>query len=624
MGVENKQTYGEYYWAMQVEAQKLFQHDLEKEVGSYVASMYDELGLADVLPASVNRFVGAMTGGKSFAWGGILARFGSEMADSVLGQTMGHALKDFNYMLAEKFSDLRITAGEAVILHSRRKIDEDFFLSRALSEGLKPAEAAAYYGARLPYPTIPDIVRFARHHGDPYNISEAVWKRFDVPADDLDVWDFSSQQVLSSGMITKLFHRGIFSETESVYRLGEIGFSQSLAASVIEDGWMIPNAMLLVQGGLFSELSNDDLLKDISIADIHPEYAEKYLDAVLTKPSSQDLIAFELRRDPTLSDLPGELRKIGIHPEYFGVYKELASVIPPVADIITMAVREAFTPAIAARFGQYQDFPEDLAEWGQKKGLSKEWCTRYWAAHWSLPSAGQGFEMLHRGIITLPELHMLLRALDVMPFWRDKLVAMAYRLLTRVDIRRMYATGVLSEEEVYEAYLERGYSDRDAKRMTLFTTKQTLATQSKFTAANIVAAFAKYMITAGEARGLLQDVGVREENISYIISSAEYKRSWELTESRIAGIRNLYKKNIYDENKARASLLQLDLPSVRVETLMNQWYIDGPEKEDKTWTAAQTLGFIESGLISRERGRRELKTIGYDDEHINVYLANIQ
>ncbi|GAH79863.1 unnamed protein product, partial [marine sediment metagenome] len=75
--------------------------------------------------------------------------------------------------------------------------------------------------------------------------------------------------------------------------------------------------------------------------------------------------------------------------------------------------------------------------WAGKKGLSKEWSERYWAAHWNLPSPQQGFEMLHRGVINVSELNMLLRALDVMPFWRDKLTAIAFRRLTRVDIRRM-------------------------------------------------------------------------------------------------------------------------------------------------------------------------------------------
>ncbi|GAH75211.1 unnamed protein product, partial [marine sediment metagenome] len=268
------------------------------------------------------------------------------------------------------------------------------------------------------------------------------------------------------------------------------------------------------------------------------------------------------------------------------VYKTLAYQIPPVADIITMAVREAFTPEIAAKFGQYQDFPQPLEEWAAKKGLSAEWAERYWAAHWSLPSANQGFEMLHRGVITRPELDMLLRALDVMPFWREKLTGIAYRRLSRVDIRRMYGVGVLTEKEVYEAYLELGYNERDAKRMSDFTVKQILKTQSKFTARDVITAYSKYMINKSEARSLLIDVGVKSENVDFIISTAEYKRTWAITEDRISAIRNLYKKEVYDADKARSELLRLDMPSDRVDVLMNQWYIDEKDKPPRYWTTA--------------------------------------
>ncbi|GAJ02948.1 unnamed protein product, partial [marine sediment metagenome] len=83
----------------------------------------------------------------------------------------------------------------------------------------------------------------------------------------------------------------------------------------------------------------------------------------MTKPANEDIIAYELRRDPSLSNLDIELRRIGIHKNYYALYKELAYQIPPVNDIITMAVREAFTPSIAARFGQYQDLPPDFVTW---------------------------------------------------------------------------------------------------------------------------------------------------------------------------------------------------------------------------------------------------------------------
>ena len=106
MGVESPETYGDYYWRQQVEAQKLYFDDVEKETSSYIAGMFESLGIRDVLPSAFGRYVDGMTSNKSFAWGAILARFGSEMADSVLSQTMSHALKDFNYMMAEKFHRL--------------------------------------------------------------------------------------------------------------------------------------------------------------------------------------------------------------------------------------------------------------------------------------------------------------------------------------------------------------------------------------------------------------------------------------------------------------------------------------------------------------------------------------
>ncbi|GAI04435.1 unnamed protein product, partial [marine sediment metagenome] len=202
----------------------------------------------------------------------------------------------------------------------------------------------------------------------------------------------------------------------------------------------------------------------------------------------------------------------------------------------------------AAKFGQYEDFPEDLEKYGAMKGLSQEWTQRYWAAHWALPSPQQGFEMLHRGVIDNSELNMLLRAQDVMPFWRDKLIQIAYRRLTRVDIRRMYKQGVLSESDVLESYLEHGYNAENAARMTEFTIKQTLATLSKFTSGDIVKAYSNRMIDRGTAISLLGDIGIRPEDANYIVSTAEYKRLWAFTDEQIAGIRNLYKKRVYDEN----------------------------------------------------------------------------
>ncbi len=67
-------------------------------------------------------------------------------------------------------------------------------------------------------------------------------------------------------------------------------------------------------------------------------------------------------------------------------------------------------------------------------------------------------------------------------------------------------------------------------------------------------------------------------------------------------------------------MLKLDRPAERVDVLMEQWFIDEKDKPPRYWTTAQTLSFVKDGLITKERGIRELSAIGYDPEHINVYM----
>jgi len=140
-----------------------------------------------------------------------------------------------------------------------------------------------------------------------------------------------------------------------------------------------------------------------------------------------------------------------------------------VQDLITMSVREVFSPDIAQKFGQFEDFPADFATYAKQQGVSDEWAKRYWAAHWVLPSITMAFDMLHRGVIDQATINQLLRAQDIMPFWRDKITAISYNPYTRVDVRRMHKAGVLSEDEVLTAYKDLGYDDVKALKMTDFT-----------------------------------------------------------------------------------------------------------------------------------------------------------
>ncbi len=624
MGLNDPVSYGDYYHAAHLEALKLMDEQTESALAPYFGGLLSDLGDISDLPTGIQTFLHALANPPSAGLGGFAALTAGEFASETIRDLIKPGISAATRVLNRGALETWLNSGQAITLHHRKKIDDEYFRLLMTSEGYDISIAEQFSKASLPYPAITDIMRFARYHGDPVNTKKAVWEKFNIPEDDYEMYEWMSLQVLTTEQIVRLFRREVINENDTDFFLKRVGWRDYDVDFIKELGWLIPNPMLMTQGNLVAGVGDDQIIKDIIKSDIHPDKAKIYLDAILTKPATGDIVSLALRTDPDLSGLGEQLRKIGIHPDYHELYKELAYVIPPVSDIITMAVREVFTPAIAARFGQYEDFPAPLEEWAGKKGLSKEWAERYWAAHWSLPSATQGFQMLHRGVISQKDLDMLLKAQDVMPFWRDKLTQIAYRPLTRVDVRRMYKEGVLNETGVYEAYLDHGYSDENAKKMTEFTIRQALSSQAKFTSRDVIAAFTKRMINAGEARGLLRDLGIRPDDVSYILSRAEYKRKWDLTDSRIAGIRNLYRKGVYNENQARAKLLALNLPSDEVEVLFEQWWFEKEGDLAPTWTKAETIRFAKAGTITKPRAKTELERMGYDDEHIRIYMAAIE
>ena len=624
MGIKDKQTYGEYYWAMQVEAQKAFDEDIESALAPYFGGLFGDIPDISELPSGMQSFVRTLAEPPSAGFGRFALAAGSELTAELLKEAIAPAMSMMRRAQNRRAKETWLTTPQANTLFQRGKITEAYWSLISESEGYENIIGKQLYDSQMPYPSIPDFVLYGRYHGDPDNVRSVVSDYFEVGTTEFKVWEWLQLQRLTTLQVQTLFRRGKIDKGTLNSHLAQIGWSGDDRNFVAELGWTMPNAMLLTQGNLMQQKSAGEIIADISIADINPNYAKQYLDGILTKPSSQDVIAYELRRDPKLSNLDRELKRIGIHDNYFPLYKELAAQIPPIADIITMAVREAFTPAIAARFGQYADFPQPLAEWGEKKGLSKEWTQRYWAAHWSLPSPQQGFEMLHRGAIDRADLDMLLRALDVMPYWREKLTRIAYRRVTRVDIRRMYKAGILTVSDVHRMNLELGYTERDAKAMTDFTVQWALPAHASITRSDILTAYKSRMIDRAEASQLLEDMGEAYFHREFMLEAVDYKKGLEITEIQIKGISNLYKRRSIDENKARDELLKLDLPSDEVDLLMQQWYYEVKAEPTRRWTTAQTLSFMKDKFITLERGRQELVDIGYDNEHIEVYMKGIE
>ena len=623
MSIESPISYADWYWKNSVDATKFSSDEAEKTYAPVVSQIIADSGIGEFLPDYLRPLFGIISKPTASFWEDIQRPFLNTMT-RITSMAFGEEVaRPGIYAMKAGTPTLKIDADMAAILTQRKLMSESVYNVYASFAGYDENEAREFYNTRIPYPQIPDIITASRYLGDAYDPKPYAMSLFDIPENDYKIWDWLSYQKLTTEQVQELFKRNIYTDDETGRELARLGWHERDGFMIKSLAHSIPNPMLMAQGLLVQDATNESILDGVSIGDIHPTYAQTYLDAVMTKPATEDIIAYELRRDPSLSNLPTELRRVGVHPNYNSLYKELAYQIPPVADIITMAVREAFTPDIAARFGQYQDLPSEFVEWVGKKGLSKEWAERYWAAHWSLPSPQQGFEMLHRGIIGRDDLYMLMRALDIMPYWRDKLIEMAYRPLSRVDVRRMYGLGTLDEAGIMKAYRDLGYNDYNAGKMTDFTVKYTRQTQSRFTSGDVVSAFTKYLIGAGEARTILSNIGIRDAEINNIIEKASYKRSWSSKQETIDAIKNLYKKGKYSDVQAQTKLAELNLPESYVNTQLQQWQAKSAAETIATWTTAQTLSFLKGKLISEARARKEFEDLGYDKEHINIYIASI-
>lgn len=621
--IENPKTFGDFYWASEVEAKRLRSEQREKSFGPVISQMLGDSGLWEIIPEEFKAFFEHLQAPQEPDWDDVQRMFLGTMGRGVSLIAGEQMAKPFEYEAAEKFLNERIKAEQAVTLFQRKRINKSFYDHRMHSAGYADEEATHLYDAQRAFPSIPELIRYGRYHDNPDNPKSFVWNLFDVHPDDWETWNWLSIQKLSTEQVQAVYRRGGWPKSRALLELSRLGWPLEERDALINLAYELPNAMLLVQGNLMQGVATPDMIDDIAKAGIHPTYADKYFDGVLTKPNTQDLVAWQLRIDPSLAGLEDELRKTGVHPNYFDVYKTLAFPIPPVNDIITMAVREAFTPEIASRFGQYEGMPTEYVEAVKKKGISKDWAERYWAAHWSLPSIQQGFGMLHRGIIGQADLTLLMRALDIMPFWRDKLMQLSFKPLTRVDVRRMHLLGTIDDAGVKRAYLDLGYNDYNAGRMADFTIRYNRRSLSGFTPRDALNAYINRYIESGQVTALLRNIGVKDNEIPNAVQLASYKRDWKFKDESIAAIRNQYTKGLRNATQTRSALSQVGLASDYVSTLLAQWEPKAEAERVATFTNAQTLKLFGMGLIGETRARQELQLLGFNTERRDLLIRTV-
>jgi len=304
--------------------------------------------------------------------------------------------------------------------------------------------------------------------------------------------------------------------------------------------------------------------------------------------------------------------------------------IPPITDLIRFAVREAYTPALAERLGLYEDFPELMMPDATKRGLSRDYALKYWAAHWDLPSVTQVFAMLHRRIknpdgttFEAPDMAEFLRVADYSPRWRQMLIDIAYRPFTRVDVRRMYSLGVLKDKETYEAYLDLGYSPEKAKAMLDFTKRYVRQETKDLTRADIEDGYRKHLLEPKDAHDSLMEMGYDEDEADFILARVDFKREQEQQDDRRSRIKSRYTYGLIDVAEATRLLSETGLPLEEINELLAIWTEIREAKIERP-SLSKLEELYRHRVIEGPDLAQEIRHLGYEEKYVQWFMDNIE
>ena len=339
-----------------------------------------------------------------------------------------------------------------------------------------------------------------------------------------------------------------------------------------------------------------------------------------------ELLALWRRGALPESELDGELAARGWPDDRIAQIKEVTELRPGIQDIITQAVREAFTPEIIAQFELDAELPPRYLEEAEKLGMPREFAERFWFSHWVLPSLGQGFEMFHRlrdpaspTHFDIDDLRTLVKTQDISPFFRDRLIEIAFAPFTRVDVRRMFRDGVLTEEQVRDAYQDIGYDETKADQLTAWTVRQARGGQKDLTRAALVSGFKKKVLGRAEAKQGLIDIGFDDMEAEFWLSLADYDIAQERSDMVIDGVEFLFINGLISQSEVYDKLGPLNLSGEQVEDLLTLWNLRR-EAKTRVPTRGELETFYEKDIITEDIFRLGLSELRYVEEQAQWYI----
>lgn len=356
-------------------------------------------------------------------------------------------------------------------------------------------------------------------------------------------------------------------------------------------------------------------------------YSETQIDNIILShynlvPEGAIRVNF-LRGNITKNEMYVRMRELGYTDTRTREIIQTWTIYPPPQDLFAMVAHEAFEPELYTKMGLADEFPAEQVPWLEAQGISQEWAMKYWISHWAQPSIGQGFEMLHRGVITNEELDMLFKVVEIPSFWRDKLKQITFNPYTRVDTRRMHELGVLSTEELVIAYQDIGYDAAKAVKMAEFTLKYNAEGDKQLTRSIILDSFRTDLLSRKDAEDLMIEAGYDKDIADFYLTHEEYKQALDEQKMYLGIIEDKFKLGMESETATRTALNKQNLRGTKIDALLAQWNFEKYKYQDLP-THSELNSMLIEKIISEGEWRTIMTRRGYSYEHQSWYLKLIE
>jgi len=330
-----------------------------------------------------------------------------------------------------------------------------------------------------------------------------------------------------------------------------------------------------------------------------------------------------LRGNITEAMLYERMRELGYTDARTAEIIQTWSIIPGPQDLFWMVGKEAFEPETIKMLGLDAEFPSAQSPALEAQGISREWQEKYWAAHWDQPSIGQGFEMLHRGEINLEQLNVLFKTVEMPNFWRQKLTNIAYKPLTRVDVRRMHDVGVVGPERLVKAYADLGYNAQDSLDMANWTIKFNTNNDKELSKASVMSMFEDDLISRSEALDLLLSLDYDTDLAEIYITQAEFDRDKKLLDLQFDNLKDMFMLGMSSETITRDTLNKIGIRPEKIDALLTDWKLN-KYKYQNIPSRSDIDGFLVKGIITEGEWKTLMDRHGYSVPHMLWILADLK